>query len=685
VGFSLNPVTNNFDEAVINSNWGLGETVVSGTATPDTYTINKITGEVKNKLIGKKETSVWLLLNGGTETKKDPRHDKLTMNDKQITQLTELIKKVEEHYKKPMDIEWAYANEKLYLLQARPITAYIPLSQDTQTLPGQKKRLYFDITTTAQGMDQPISVLGVSSFRRLVKIVGGIVFGRDISQDITTSIAWVASNGRLYANVSNLFRLFGKEKVAQALPIIDPIAAKAVQALNEDEYTSAVSKLALLPTGLFVKLPRILSLLLRAQRTPEQVHEETQKEIRAFEKDARMLAEKNLPLTQLWEELLKNMFYRVFLRTVPLTFASRKKFAEMKKMAGDNLQKEADRLELALPNNVTTEMGLRLSQAASYLPKDITYKTVQKRLKTNDLSPEFTTAWLAFLDRYGLRGPSEIDIAAPRYREDPSLLLDLMVTMRHAPPQENTQAKFERNAKERQRSYETIQQHLLSQNAKLASKFASSYRFFETFGGYRETHKYYLIFVVDLLRQKIVPLAEQLQKEGRLEKTEQVFYVTLEDLDRATIDKTIDLVAIAEKNKAERKHFEQIHYPSLIDSRGFIPRPAPAQTKKGVVIGTPISAGVVQGKIKILHTPTEKPLKKGEILVAKATDPGWTPLFVNAAAVVLEIGGVLQHGALVAREYGLPCVAGVENATTLWKDGTMVEINGSEGTIRAIS
>lgn len=98
----------------------------------------------------------------------------------------------------------------------------------------------------------------------------------------------------------------------------------------------------------------------------------------------------------------------------------------------------------------------------------------------------------------------------------------------------------------------------------------------------------------------------------------------------------------------------------------------------------PISPGIVKGKIKILHTPDEKPFLQGEILVARATDPGWTPLFANAAAVILEIGGVLQHGALVAREYGLPCVAGIENATTLWKDGTVVEVNGSEGTIRVV-
>ena len=106
--------------------------------------------------------------------------------------------------------------------------------------------------------------------------------------------------------------------------------------------------------------------------------------------------------------------------------------------------------------------------------------------------------------------------------------------------------------------------------------------------------------------------------------------------------------------------------------------------REGEVRGMPISPGVVRGRIKVLYSPREKPFLKGEILVARATDPGWTPLFANAAAVILEVGGVLQHGALVAREYGLPCVAGVENAVGMWKDGTLVEVDGAAGIVRLV-
>jgi pyruvate,water dikinase len=122
----------------------------------------------------------------------------------------------------------------------------------------------------------------------------------------------------------------------------------------------------------------------------------------------------------------------------------------------------------------------------------------------------------------------------------------------------------------------------------------------------------------------------------------------------------------------------------MIDSRGKILRPPQKEPKDGELLGEPISPGVVQGQVKVLHEPDEKPVLPGEILVARATDPGWTPLFLNAAGIVLEIGGTLQHGALVAREYGKPCVSGIEDATEVLKDGQTIELDGASGIITLI-
>ena len=122
-------------------------------------------------------------------------------------------------------------------------------------------------------------------------------------------------------------------------------------------------------------------------------------------------------------------------------------------------------------------------------------------------------------------------------------------------------------------------------------------------------------------------------------------------------------------------------FPPVIDSRGRILRPPSQETDDGFR-GMPVSPGVATGPAKVLHAVDEKPIKTGDVLVATTTDPGWTPLFVNAAAIVLEVGGALQHGAVVAREFGKPCVVGLDRATTLLKDGQQAEVDGTKGTVR---
>ena len=119
-------------------------------------------------------------------------------------------------------------------------------------------------------------------------------------------------------------------------------------------------------------------------------------------------------------------------------------------------------------------------------------------------------------------------------------------------------------------------------------------------------------------------------------------------------------------------------------SRGkiyFPPRPA---TREDELSGVAISPGIARGRVKVLHSATEKTLLPGEILVARVTDPGWTPLFINAAGIILEIGGALQHGAVVAREYGIPCVSGLDDATSVLLDGQLVEVDGSHGIVRVL-
>ena len=204
--------------------------------------------------------------------------------------------------------------------------------------------------------------------------------------------------------------------------------------------------------------------------------------------------------------------------------------------------------------------------------------------------------------------------------------------------------------------------------------------------GYRETPKYLLVVMVGELRKRALELGKQFVSQGRLEAPDQVFDLTIDQVSEAEANSGLDLQPLREKNLEPRKavaHVKNRDWPKIVDSRGKIFKYV-RTSNEGDLVGEPISTGTVRGKAKVLGSPYEKPLVKGEILVTRATEPSWTPIFIHAAGVVLEIGGPLQHGAIIAREYGIPCVSGIEGATNLIKDGNLLEVDGTSGLVRII-
>lgn len=683
VGFSLNPVSNDYDEAVFNANWGLGETVVAGIVTPDEFVVDKLTGTVKRSVIGSKEFSIWLTPEGGTHERRAFRSAETTLSDAQLGALTDLILKVEELYARPIDIEWAYASGELYLLQARPITTWVPLPSDMVTEPGQKKRLYVDMTICVQGIYQPLSVLGSCFFKKLSSKASSIMFGSDFTRDVDQAVGFI-DGGRIYVNLSNVFVLAGKEKFVRGFKNLDPLTASAVEAIDESEYMGN-RQVKHMPLHLVWQIPEIATHLLGAELMPEHAHRQAQLDIQAFKHDVQKIASQTLTVGQLADKLGERVINLAFKHLMPLIVASRLSLQKIKSDLQPGDEQDLKKLERAFPHNVTTEMGLELYNVSQFLPENLDQAELEKRFAENTLPAEFVTAWSAFLSKYGHRGPIEIDIASPRYRDNPRFLIDLLLSLRNAKDAESPQDKFARNQLERHRAFESLCEQQHSKGWLHSKELQWLYSVVETLAGYRETPKFNVVFVIDVVRKRVLREAALLLQKGRLESLEQVFDLTFEELDAGIADPSVDLISKAHANRAFSDRLRQLRQlPSIIDSRGKILRPPPGALRDGYVMGTPISAGVVQGPVKSMHSPSEKPFDNGDILVARATDPGWTPLFVNAAAVILEVGGVLQHGALVAREYGLPCVAGISGATDLWKDGTIVEVDGSAGTIRVV-
>lgn len=686
VGFSLNPISNSYDEAVINSNWGLGETVVAGIATPDSFIVDKNDLNIIQKQLGAKETSIKLLPGGGTEEYVDSAQICLSLTDDQVKELAKLINQVEKSYGRPMDIEWAFSGGEMFLLQARPITTYVPLAKELITAPGAQKRLYLDVTICVQGLFKPISVLGTSFLRRAFAHMTTKMFGKDLSNNVDDAFSYM-TDGRIYMNVSNVFEFAGQEKAVKFINNLDPNAAKILASVNEEEYRSHNKNIKHIPFHLIMQLPAIGLHVLEARLLPEHAHRQVVQEVKEYKRDARNLANEDLPIDELAGALIERLRQSVFSQIMPAFATSRIALERMKAIAGE-AEHESDfkDIERAVPHNPTIEMGLSLYHLAQLLPETVDASSIEQDLAARRLPAPFLSAWHEFIELYGHRGPTELDIAAPRFRDAPANLLLQIVTLRKTSTEtDNPQERFDRAQVTRQEAFEKMCEQLHAKGWLAVKSFSSLYRVYETLAGYREMPKYLVIFAIDLLRQRALAYGQELAAAGRLDKTEQIFDLKIEQITAALNDRDLDLRKLAAENKVIINQLNAVaSLPIVIDSRGKIINPPPVEAKEGEVVGTAVSSGMASGPIKVLHIPDEKPLERGDILVARATDPGWTPLFVNASAVILEVGGMLQHGALVAREYGLPCVTGVTNATTLWEDGTMVEVDGTNGTIRVI-
>ncbi|MBX3136130.1 hypothetical protein KF707_07830 [Candidatus Obscuribacterales bacterium] len=684
VAFSINPLTNDYDEAVFNANFGLGESVVSGVCTPDTIVVDKVSMRVRERLLGAKEERVMLNAGGGTTSISDDSvANEFSIGDGHVLSLTRYIKTLEEVFRKPVDVEWALEGDLEYILQARPVTSYVQLPPSLVTPPGHPRKLYWDVSLSVQAFDKPISVMGTSVLRKLLaewpRAVIGIEFaGEDLNHSIVS-----VSDGRIYAVLSHIMGIVGKHKVADLLSVMDPLAACALEEVDLKAYVDHQVWQKLAPVKAGPKLLSMVPKILFARTFPEKALRETKMEIERFKVQVRKDAASKGTISQIAQKVLTRGIHCVRDHVMPAMAAGRWSLERMKKCAAGADPEQIKNLELAMPNNITIEMGLALYDMAQQLPPDAGSSDIQDQT----LSPEFMERWHDFIDKFGHRGPKELDIAAARNRDEATLLFDQVQTLLRSSNQEsNPIARYENNKALREKAYQEICNYLQKTDAKRYHRFKFLYRCWEVFGGYREMPKYCLIYAIDALRSRLIEEGEKLVSKKRIENIEQLFDLKLEDFEKKVGNKKVDLVELGKDN---RRHADKLatvsQLPALIDSRGKILRATRRQTSEdGSVLGTPISNGIARGPIKVLHWADEKPLEYGDILVARATDPGWTPLFVNAAAVVLEVGGLLQHGALVAREYGLPCVGGVTGATKLWEDGTMVEVDGNRGTIRVI-
>ena len=357
----------------------------------------------------------------------------------------------------------------------------------------------------------------------------------------------------------------------------------------------------------------------------------------------------------------------------------------------------ADTLTQSVPNNVTSEMGLALLDVADVIrphPEVVAFLEHVEDDGFLDELPRLTggrearDAIQSWLDKYGMRCVGEIDITRPRWSERPTTLVPLILgNIRNFEPGAGKR-RFEQGRQEALKKEQELLERLRAmpdgeQKAEETKRMIDRVR---TFAGYREYPKYGMVSRYFVYRLALLEEAERLVQAGVLREKEDIFYLTFQELHDVVRTNQVDDQLIRQRKEAFES-YQSLTPPRVLTSDGEAIAGAYRRDDfpAGALVGLPVSAGTIEGRARVILDMAEADLQPGDILVTAYTDPSWTPLFVAIAGLVTEVGGLMTHGAVIAREYGLPAVVGVEHATRLIQDGQRIRVHGTDGYIEILS
>jgi rifampicin phosphotransferase len=349
-----------------------------------------------------------------------------------------------------------------------------------------------------------------------------------------------------------------------------------------------------------------------------------------------------------------------------------------------------------VPNNITSEMGLALLDVADVIrpyPEVVEYlHHVTDDSFLDDVlrfegGQQTRDAIQAYLTTYGMRCAGEIDITRPRWVEKPTTLIPIILgNIKNFEPGASKR-RFEQGRQEALRKEQELIARLkqLPDGEQKAAETKRMIAMVRNFIGYREYPKYGMVSRYLVYKQALLAEAERLVQANVLHEREDMYYLTFEELQEAVRTQTLDYQIIS-RRKDEYAIYAKLTPPRIITSDGEI---ISGQYKREhlpseAIVGLPVSSGIVEGRARVISNMEDAVLEDGDILVTTFTDPSWTPLFVSIAGLVTEVGGLMTHGAVIAREYGLPAVVGVEHATRLIKDGQRIRVHGTEGYVEIL-
>ncbi|MFK9092598.1 phosphoenolpyruvate synthase [Bacillus salipaludis] len=673
--FTADPITSNRKLLSINASFGLGEALVSGLVSADCYKVKE--NKIIEKMIAAKKLAIYGRKEGGTETHEiAPDQQKTqTLTDPQILQLARIGRQIEAYFGCPQDIEWCLVDDNIYIVQSRPITTLFPIPEVND----QENHVYISVGHQ-QMMTDPMKPLGLSFFL------------------LTTSAPMRKAGGRLFVDVTlQLASPVSRNILLNAMGQHDPLMKDALMNIIErGDFIKSLPNDSKAPspnrnsTDMLAEIendPTIVSdLIERSQTSIEELKHNIQT------KSGTDLIDFILDDIQELKKILFNpQSSKVFMAAMDASTWINEK---MNKWLGE--KNAADTLSQSVPNNITSEMGLALLDVADVIrpyPEVIDYL---QHVKDDNFLEELVKfeggqktrdAIIVFLNKYGMRCAGEIDITRSRWSEKPTTLVPLiLINIKNFEPNASNR-KFEQGRRVALEKEQELLNRLkqLPDGEQKAKETKRMIDLIRNFIGYREYPKYGMINRYFVYKQALLKEAEQLVKAGVIREKEDIHYLTFDELLDVVRTKKLDYQIIS-KRKGEYRFYEKLTLPRVITSDGEIiagkykRENLPAKA----IVGLPVSSGVIEGRARIILNMEDADLEEGDILVTSFTDPSWTPLFVSIKGLVTEVGGLMTHGAVIAREYGLPAVVGVENATKMIKDGQRIRVHGTEGYIEIL-
>lgn len=678
--FTADPITSNRKLLSIDASFGLGEALVSGLVSADCYKVQE--EKIVDKRIATKKLAIYGRKEGGTETQQiDPDQQKTqTLTEQQILQLASIGRQIEAYFGCPQDIEWCLVDDTFYIVQSRPITTLYPIPEAND----QENHVYVSVGHQ-QMMTDPIKPLGLSFYL------------------LITPAPMRKAGGRLFVDVTAMLASpSGRETLVNVLGKSDPLIRDAFITIiervdfiksspeGEKEPGPAKSNKRISPADYQTQIeydPTIVPALIKRSETSinELNHNiQTKSGLGLFD----FILE---DIQELKKVVSDPQSFGVIMTAMNASSWINEK---MKEWLGEI--NATDTLSQSVPNNITSEMGLALLDVADVIrpyPEVIEYlKHVKDDNFLDDLvkfdgGKETRDAIYAYLNKYGMRCAGEIDITRTRWSEKPTTLVPMILNNIKSFEYNASHRKFEQGRLEALKKEQELLDRLkqLPDGEEKAQETKRMIDLIRNFAGYREYPKYAIVSRYFVYKQALLKEAEQLAQAGVIHEKEDIYYLTFEELHEVVRTNKLDYQIIS-KRKDEYKFYEKLTPPRVITSDGEIiagkykRENLPAEA----IVGLAVSSGIIEGRARVILNMEDADLEDGDILVTSFTDPSWTPLFVSIKGLVTEVGGLMTHGAVIAREYGLPAVVGVENATKLIKDGQRIRVHGTEGYIEIL-